>query len=219
MKSPSLDVLYTQLHRHILLAQAYIEIKELFFIVKACRLKPYDYITGKSNKLVLYRKWFDEFGNSFEITNNKRIKITYGDLSLDQRKIVCTDLYYGLSVENVAKISKLAFVCLGKEEDNYQDCVVLTFLGIDNYLRSFVFTNEEWHPVSPLILGLKTLRTIGSNRDLRYFREIPIKENAPIPCLSPEAWLTYMPPNRVFTALMERRCEFISPLFHNTKEQ
>lgn len=219
MKSPSLDILYTQLHKHILLAQAYIEIKELFFIIKACRLKPYDYIENKSDKLILYRKWFDEFGNSFEITNNKRVKITYNDLSLDRQKIVCTDLYYGLSIENVVKISKLAFVCLGKEEDTYQDCVVLTFLGIDNYLRSFVFTNEEWHPVSPLILGLKTLRTIGANRDLRYFREVSIKENAPIPCLAPEAWLTYMPPNRVFTALMERRCDFISPLFHNTKEQ
>lgn len=219
MKSPSLDILYTQLHKHILLAQAYIEIKELFFIIKACRLKPYDYIESKSDKLVLYRKWFDEFGNSFELTNNKRVKITYNDLSLDRQRIVCTDLYYGLPVENVVKISKLAFVCLGKEEDTYQDCVVLTFLGIDNYLRSFVFTNGEWYPVSPLILGLKTLRTIGINRDLRYFREVSIKENAPIPCLAPEAWLTYMPPNRVFTALMERRCEFISPLFHNTKEQ
>ena len=213
-------MLYTELHRHVLLAQAYIEIKELFFIIRACRLKPYDYMfENKSNKLILYRKWFDEFGNSFELTNNKRIKITYNDLSLDRQKIVCTDLYYGISLESVVKISKLAFVCLGKEENSYQDCIVLTFLGIDNYLRSFAFTDGEWQAVSPLILGLKNLRTIGSNRDLRYFREISIKENPPIPCFAPEAWLTYMPPNRVFTALIERRCEVIAPLFSNTKEQ
>lgn len=220
MKSPSLDKFYTQIDRHILLAQAYTEIKSLFFIIKACRLKPYDYVFSKrDDKLILFRKWFDEFGNLFEISTNKRIKISYNDLSLNRDKIVSTDLYYGLSLDKVAKISKLSYVFLGKEEDSYQDCILIAFLGIDNYLRVFVLEDEDWKQISPLVLGINNLKFIGANRDIKYFREHPIKENAPIPCLAPEAWLTYMPSNRVFAALIERRCQLISPLFNNTKEQ
>lgn len=219
MKSPSLDAIYSQLDKHILLAQSYTEIKELFFIIRACRLKPYDYIFGEQhNKLILHRHWFDEFGNSFYITNNKRIKITYNDLMLDHNKIVCTDLYHGLSIDKVVKISKLAYVCTGKEEESYQDCALITFLGIDNYLRSYTLIEGEWQQVSPLTLGLKNLKVVGSNRDIHYFREFSIKENAPFPCVSPEAWLTFIPPSRVFTALIERRCEIMAPLFNNTKE-
>lgn len=219
MKSPSLDKFYTHIDRCILLAQAYTEIKNLFFIIKACRLKPFDYVFGREDKFVLFRRWFDEFGNSLDISTNKRIKITYNDLSLDRSKIISTDLYYGLSLERIAKISKLSYIFLGKDEDTYQDCILLAFLGIDNYLRVFVLEDDDWRQVSPLILGMTNLKFIGGNRDIHYFREHSIKENAPIPCLAPEAWLTFMPANRVFMALMERRCPLISPLFNNTKEQ
>src|SRR5574338_1271293 len=218
MKSPSLDKFYTQRDRCILLAQAYTEIKNLFFIIKACRLKPYDYVFSKEDKFILFRKWFDEFGNLLEITTNKRIKITYNDLSLDRSKIIITDLYYGLSLEKIAKISKLCYVFLGKDEDSFQECVLLAFLGIDNYLRVYIL-EDDWRQVSPLTLGMNNLKFIGANRDIHYFREHAIKENAPIPCVAPEAWLTFMPANRVFSALMERRCPLISPLFNNTKEQ
>jgi hypothetical protein len=56
----------TQFDKYILLAQGYSEIKELSFIIKACRFKPHDYIfKDKSNKLILYTEWFDEYGNSW----------------------------------------------------------------------------------------------------------------------------------------------------------
>ena len=99
MKTPSLDKLYTQLNKHILLAQSYTEVPELFFIIKSCRLKPNKYVfEEKSSKVVLYRDWFDEFGNSLQI-KDKKLNLIYNNLSLDANKIVCTDLYYGLSLD------------------------------------------------------------------------------------------------------------------------
>jgi hypothetical protein len=217
MKSPNLDSIYHTLDKHVLLTQSYTEINELFFIIKSCRLKPYDFIFGsRSNKLILFRNWFDEFGNSLEILPNKKIKIVYNDLSIDQSKIVCTDLYYGLSLNRIAKMSKLAHFYCGKDEDLYHDCVCATFLGIDNYLRTYVYVYDEWQRVSPLLLGIKNLATIGANRDIKFFRKIAIKEKGPIPCISVGQWLTFMPASPDFKALLEKQYDIVSSIF--TKE-
>jgi hypothetical protein len=214
MKSPSLDKLYHQIGGCLLLAQQYTEISELLFIIKACRLKPHSYLFDKRlNKLILYRQWVDEFGNSLEITKRKKIKITYNDLSLDRDKIICTDLYYGLSLDKVAKISKLAYVCTGKDEDLYQDCIMIAFLGIDNYLRNYMYMYDEWKQVSPLLLGMKNLQLIGKNADIRYFREFSKKENSPIPCISGRQWLTFMPASQEFAELMKNQQEKLQHIF------
>src|SRR6185295_2676581 len=108
MSSSNIERLYAKIRQHILLAQSYTEIGELAFIIKSCRLKPHSHIfEGKNNKLTLHRWWFDEFGNSLKIVKNKRIKLIYNDLSLSRDRVVCTDLYRGLSIDRIAKTSKL----------------------------------------------------------------------------------------------------------------
>jgi hypothetical protein len=219
MKSPSLDFLYTQLDKHILLAQSYTEISDLSFIIRACRLKPYSYcFENKNNKLILHRHWFDEFGNSFKITTNKRISITYNDLKLDRSKIVSTDLYYGLSLDKISKISKLALIYSGKDEDQYNDCAIITFLGLDNYLRSYMLMYGEWKQVSPLLIGMKNLKNISQNKDIKYFKELNKKDGAIIPCISAEAWLTSIPTNKIFSSIMSRKYDTLYSFLNNTKE-
>lgn len=219
MKSHSIDNIHNQLDKHILLTQSYTEINELFFIIKACRLKPYSYLfEKKSNKLILHRQWIDEFGNTFNITDKKRIEIVQNDLSLNRNRIICTDLYYGLSLDKIVKISKLAYLCLGKDEDLYQDCYTITFLGIDNYLRSYQYCYGVWQQVSPLLLGIKNLRIIGKNSDLRYFKNFSNKENVIIPCINAEQWLTYLPASKEFLLLMKNQHELIYNLLRTTKE-
>jgi hypothetical protein len=214
MKSPSIDNFYTKLDKQILLAQSYTEVGGLFFLIKACRLKPYSYIFEKrSDKIVLYRHWVDEFGNSLHITTKKRLQLIYNDLLVDRNALVCTDLYHGLTLDKVAKISKLAYLCLGKDEDLYQDCAIVTFLGIDNYLRSYQYLYGEWRLVSPLTIGIRNLKLIGKNRDIKYFHKFEIKDNMPIPCISSEQWLTFMPSSKAFLDHMEKGHEFIAPLF------
>jgi len=219
MKSPSLDVFYTQLDKHILLVQSYTEISDLFFLIKSCRLKPHQYIfQGKSEKLILYKWWFDEFGNSFKVQGSKNIQIIYNDLSLPRKSITSTDLYYGLSIDKVVKISKLAFICFGKDDDLNQDCLMITLLGIDNYLRSFMYLYGEWQQVSPLLLGLSHLKKMSENRDIKYYKKIESKENSPIPCALAEQWLTFMPPRKEFMSLLSVHCRPAHALFENTKE-
>jgi hypothetical protein len=218
MKSPSLDNFYAKIDRLVRLAQSYTESDGLAFIIKACRLKPYQYVTeDKSEKLVLHRWWFDEYGNSLRIVKNKRIKITYNDLDVDRKAIVCTDLYHGLSIERVARISKLVYLYVGKEEDLYNDCAIITFLGLDNYFRSYVYLYDEWCPISSLVLGMKTLKLLAKHLDIKYFINLGNKEKLLIPCISGEAWISYLPPSKEFTSLVGAHIESIVPLL-NTKE-
>lgn len=215
MRSPSLDVLYTKnLDRNILLVQSYTEINDLFFIFKSCRLKPYDYVfKDKRDRLILYRHWFDEFNNSLYL-NDKKVNIVLNDLKLQHKEIVCTDLYYGLSIEKIAKISKFAHMYVGKDEDLQQDCVLITFLGIDNYLRSFMYLYGEWQQVSPLLLGLGNLKIISQNKDIKYFLKLGNQEKSPIPCINPEQWLTFLPPRKEFLSTLALNCPPANLIFN-----
>ncbi|CAB4196573.1 hypothetical protein UFOVP1290_93 [uncultured Caudovirales phage] len=202
MKSPSIDHLYAKLDKHIRLVKSYTEIDELDFIIKSCRLKPNEYIFNKNGKLSVYREWFDEFGNSIKIIN-KKIKIIYNDLNINRDKLVCTDLYYGLSLDNTLKASKLLYLSKYKDE-YYEDNFIVVFLGIDNYLRAKVFIDNEWCNVSPLLIGLENLKLISQNLDIKYFKKLPIKKNMYMPCLSVEAWLTLLPASEAFSQFMRK---------------
>jgi hypothetical protein len=219
MRSPSLERLYAQINKIILLAQSYTEVDDLAFIIRACRLKPYSYVfEERDNKITLHRWWFDEFGNSLKIVKNKRIKLVYNDLSLDRDKIVCTDLYHGFSMERLAKTSKLLHLCAGKDEDSLENCFFVTFLGIDNYLRSYMFLEDQWQQVSPLLLGMKQLKTIAKNRDIKYFREFSIKENLPLPCAHMKEWVTFMPASKDFLQLIRKEYDDTFSFLNKTKE-
>lgn len=210
MKSPSLDSFYQKIEKKILLAQAYTEIKELSFIIKSCRLKPYSYVfEDRENKITLHKWWFDEFGNSLKILDNKKIKIIYNDLSLDREKITCTDLYFNLEIPKILKMSKLAYIATGKEEDFYQDSYMLNFLGMDNYWRSYLYLYDEWIQVSPLLLKLNTLQFITKKRELKYFLEFNNKNNMPIPCLSSKQWLTYLPVSENLLTILKKEHEML----------
>lgn len=212
MRSPSIERLYATLNRHIKLTQSYTEIEGLAFIIKACRLKPYDYIFGKRNtKLVLIRNWIDEHGNSFTI-NNKKINITYNDLKLDRKRIVCTDLYYGLSLENVAKMSKLVYLVAGKDEDLLQECYLLTFLGIDDHLRSYLYLYGEWQQVSPLIMGMKSLILLAKHLEIKYFHQIGKKENSAMPCVDGRSWISLVPVSNGFLDIIKEQYKILLPI-------
>lgn len=217
MKSPSLESIYAQLDKHILLAQSYSEIGELAFIIKACRLKPHSYIfEDKNSKLVLHNWWFDEFGNSVKITKHKKLKVIYNDLELTNNKIVCTDLYYGLSLDKVIKMSSLAFVCAGKDEDLLEDYCMISFLGLDHHLRTYIYMYGEWSQVSPLLLGLKNLKTIGKHAHLDHFIELVIKENVPAPCALGRAWLTCLPVSHDFLQILGKQSDIACSILQHT---
>lgn len=208
MRSPSIEWLHAKLDKHIKLAASFTEVPELDFIIRACRLKPYDYIFDeRTEKIVLYKWWFDEFGNSLVINKYKNPEIILNDLRLDRKKIVGTDLYYGLTLDNVVKMSKLVHLVHGKDEDEYRDCCLINFLGIDEHLRSYLYWYDEWQQISPLTMGLVGLKTIANHLDIKYYQQLGKKENLAIPCVSASAWLSYLPANSAFVSELSKQSE------------
>jgi hypothetical protein len=213
MKTHSTNHLHAEFDKHIALTEAYSEIKGLAFLIKACRLKPYAYLNDHDKDLILHRLWIDEFGNSLEITKRKKLKIILGDLKI-KNKIICSDLYYGLSINRIIKMSKFMYFCVGKDDSLFQDCCILSLLGIDNYFRTYLYINEEWTQVSTLLLGTKYLKLLTKSLLTKRYRIQVVKKNLPIPCEGGNIWLTSLPATKTFLKELKRH-EFINNL---TKE-
>jgi len=213
MKNINIESLYYLQNKNINLVQGYTEIPYMAFIMKACRLKPYSYVFEKrSNNIVLERKWFDEFYNSLIIKKTK-VNIIYNDLTLDRDLISCTDMYYGLSMNKISKMSKNVYITYGHDEDLFQDCASVSFLGIDNFIRTYVYYYGEWIHTSPLILGLKTLVYIVSNRNSKLEFQTRLLKSILVPCTSGRAWLSSLPIEPEFLKTLERQCGIVASIF------
>jgi hypothetical protein len=194
---PNIERLHSNWEKLIKLATSYIEIPEMSFIIQSCRLKPFDLVLGKNkNKrvvsVILHRHWFDEFGNSLMLKWGKKIEIVYNDLSVPKTQIVSTDLYRGLSIENIVKISTCLHLIVGKDEDLQQPCYLMTLYGIDQYLRSFIFWHGKWQQVSPLWLGLDSLIELEDLRKDTWGQYQTLKNLPPLPCTQLRGWLGYV---------------------------
>ena len=211
MRTPSIDFFHGKIEGAIRLAQSYTEINSLAFIIKSCRLKPYSMLYENYKwRTILHRSWLDEFGNSLNI-KGKKIDIIYNDLKLNKKPIVCSDIYYNLSLNKIAKLSKMLYIFKGKDEDLYQDCYLISFLGEDNFLRSYLYLYGEWEQVSPLIMGESQLDLFFKNIDLKFFIKINYKDT-PIPCLSPQGWISSLPISLEFREILKENCEDIIPI-------
>ncbi len=207
MKSINLDRFYHKINKHVLLTESYTEIKNLSFIIKSCRLKPKSILVNHNYDLVLHNYWVDEFNNSLTI-KNKKIKVSYNNLDF-LFPVSTTDLYYGLSLDKIYKISKLLYIYSAKIEGTYDNFLLVSFLGIDNYWRTYYVYDGEISNCSPLILGFNTLREISDNLDVKYFIDIQSKNNNIIvPCYDKKAWLIYCPMHQDFISELKIHSEF-----------
>lgn len=205
----NINDLYNGIDKHLLLVEKYIEIENFVFILKACRLKPYIVFKNQvllNKKIILYDHWFDEFNTSIKIQKNKAVKIIHNDLSVINN--INTDMYFGLSLSNIVKISKLLYIYLTKDEDTKNDACLLSFLGIDNYLRTYLYFYNSWIPVTSLLLGLDNLKFIFKNCNIKYFKKLNKKNNIKMPCQEGEAWLSYLPANEKLIGELESNIDF-----------
>lgn len=210
MKSLSLESVQSNLNKNILLAQSYTDCDTLEFIIKSCRLKPLEYLQKRNRNIVLYKHWIDEFGNSLKIVKNKKIKIIQNDLSIDRDVLTCTDLYYGLSLDKIVKISKLMYVCRHIDEDVQY---TIGLLGIDNYIRAYSYENSKWEQISPLCLGLGSLKLIAKKADIQFFLKYNNVKNSPVPCMKANQWLTKLPMSNDLKIEFENNHPLIASLF------
>jgi hypothetical protein len=205
-RNANLENLYSLIGDSIKLAESYSQIPKLFNIIKLCRLKPYNYIfKSATRKLLLYKDWVDEYGNMLRIYNGNRHKIIFNQVDIDTNKIIGTDLYCGFTINNIAKISKLFYLFIGKDDVTYDNVYHITFLGIDNYLRSFLYTQDNgWVITSPLLLGMYHLTNLYDNLDVKHFRECSNKENLPLPCIVDNVWLSSMPASTLMQKILNQ---------------
>lgn len=214
MISPNLDHFYINIDKSLDLLKSYMEIKNLPFIIKTCRLKPIEYFIKPNNQVILYKHWIDEFNNSFKIINRNDYNIIYNDLSVTKYN-TNTDLYYGLNISKISKMSKLAHIIIGNHLDpEYKNMMFVSFLGLDDYFRTFMW-DGEWVRISPLILGLDRLEYISRNTFVKNFLNFSILEISP-PCLGDKEWLCCLPAREDFLQWLQREYDLFGFL---SKEQ
>lgn len=203
MENLTLNNLYKRFNKNILVLEGYSEIKNLIFLIKASRLKPFDVMISKYKYKVkkrLFKKWIDEFGNSLNF-KNKEAEIIKNDLSIDQNILISTDPYQGLSLKNISNISKFIYLLVGKDEDFEQDHAVVCFLGIDNYFRAYYIYNENLEICSPLSLGFSRLMSVVNSKDLQYTKELNDDNFVIFPCNYQRSWIGPWPNDFLMKAL------------------
>jgi hypothetical protein len=161
IKNTDIETLYNKIDGRINLIGSYIGDPELLpKIIKSCRLKPYSIFSGNhQSKTVFEHHWVDEFGNSLKI-EDKTLKIVMNDIQINKNTKISTDLFFGYSIDRVAKNSKCVLVINGEFFD--EPCYCAVFYGKDEFLRSF-FWYKELTKISPLLLGINTLREFFKN--------------------------------------------------------
>jgi hypothetical protein len=208
----SLEELYARLDQHILLAVGYCEVETLPIIIKMCRLKPAKLFRKPCLvKLALHKQWIDEFGNSLYLEGANKLRIVLNDLSIDRSKVVSTDLYRGVSVERISGISRAGLLVLGKQDDY----CLLSLLGIDDYLRTFMWWRGVWQECSPLLLGSRFLQYWSQNLETMGYKELDGDVVALHRSKTQNIWLTEWP---LGSELMEVVREWEIPALDFIKE-
>jgi hypothetical protein len=191
-QTKSVDKFYLTFDKSIALTSAYLEDPSIDFIIRSCRMKPYDIIYKEYNKKIKFHsKWVDENGNTLEIIK-KKVSISNNNINLDKSLLVKTDIYENLPIYKIAKISKFAFFIFGKDEDLLEDHTIMTFLGLDGFFRSYCLLFGQWTKIPTTYLGLNFLKLIFQNLDLKRFVEVKLK-NKPYPCKRSRGFLSSMP--------------------------
>jgi hypothetical protein len=164
------------------------EIKNLSKIIKACRLQSSSLLkTGNLLSSQFIEDWHDEFNCSFKINkSDKSIEIKLNNL--DKNVIYNYDIYSGLSLKNVTKISKSIYLFVG--QDDGEIISYISFLGIDDYLRSY-FYDGIWKRCSSLIMGMDLLKVMFERHE--NFKKLPSNYNIDVGCETGRSWLCLLP--------------------------
>ena len=209
----SLDNFYLKIDKHIRLVKAFTEIENLDLIIKSCRLKPYNFdYKIKYKKTYLCNEWYDEFGNLLTISKSKKIKISYNNIKLNNSYISTSDIYTNLDIKKIIKISKSFFIFYGKEEDSINDFIFITLVGIDNYLRSYIYYDNSWSRISSLYLGMYNMNILINNINTQKNFYVKNRKDFITPCKKGKAWISCLPPNEKLIKILDADSDIITNL-------
>lgn len=170
-KIRSLDHYYIAIQKILDLVVAFTEDREIGKIIQMCRMKPYPALPIFNLRMRLKKCWVDEYGNTLRLHKKiKEFSITLDDREIDRRKLICTDLYSGLPIHKIYNMSRMMVLISGVEDSKDREPFrLLTFLGLDDYLRCFALIDGRWEDYPPMFLGLSLLRKIAKLSSFKPF--------------------------------------------------
>jgi hypothetical protein len=146
-KSVDIYSLYDRLDRSIKVLSANIKDKNMIHLIKACRYKPLKFLSNKKTNELLYTDWIDEFNHVISFSKKRGRFTQFKDYYyLNAERNITTDMYYGLDVYKIHKISTRVYCVTGFSEIDDSLNIYLCFLGIDGFLRAFWYFDGEWLP-------------------------------------------------------------------------
>lgn len=188
---------YERIKNDILLLSKFMD-EDYEFLIKSCRLKPSKLKRKKADKSVYHKKWHDEYGNSI-FFSKEEIKIINNDLEI-RDKIFISDLFRGLNIANAYKISKKIFIFQGTLDE--EEFWLFSFLGIDNFFRTYYIDKSDVLNVSTLFIGINNLLKIKENINLTYFKIF--EEDINLPSDKKTCYITNVPVHEDFLKIMNK---------------
>lgn len=187
-KKISSELYFDEIKRNLKLLEISSEINNLSKIMKGCRLLSSEFLKRKVGRTEFIENWYDEFHCHFKINkSDKKVNIKLN--CIDQEEIYHSDIYFGLSIEKILKISNLCYLYIG---ESWKDKIYyVSFLGIDGFLRSFYNDGDGWKRISSLFLGIEILKLIFA--DAPNFKKLNAIYNIDAGCADGSAWLSYLP--------------------------
>lgn len=127
------------------------EFGRLAELLEACYFYPYP--ENIYRKTINFKKhWVDCIGNSIYFIRRGQMKFVENDPANDPSINLNFDYWAGRSVLDIIKLGK-KYYCATGIDDQDQVEIVLTVVGIDNKIRSYVKI-DKWYPFSLFKFGL-----------------------------------------------------------------
>lgn len=207
-KINNLESFYAAIEPSLKFAGVNVKKKWLPFVIKMCRLKPQSFVMSKSftipKRARLFTRWIDEYGNCLKLekTHRQKLSISYNNSLINPKQLVITDLYACLPLDKVAKMSKLLYF-RAASDSNGQPRMVLAFLGIDNFLRTFNLIDGVWMSAAPLELGCYVLEQMAIKAEMQNnYTKVLINKLPNWPCTNQVAWLSSWYPSSEFLSIL-----------------
>lgn len=105
--------------------------------------------------------WSDHFGYTVSFENKKDPKILFTRID----KNLNTDLYSGLNLNQILKITDKICIVKGNDSVLNKNITIYVCLCVDNKIRSFIDYNDKIEKISPLIIGYKNLYEFIKNKN------------------------------------------------------
>jgi len=160
---------------------SFLQDKAIYDMIMFCDITP---TKAKPKVLNPVISWTDSFGCS--ISFNKKT-ITYSNLE----KPINQDMYSGLSLEKILKITDKICIVKGIDEDYLKPFIYYNCLCVDNKIRSYLIYNDNLYKTSPLYLGYDNLYEFVRNKNIIhwYSKDSDIF----IPCINQKIYYSSYP--------------------------